>query len=127
VGAGGIDQTSGSMARGVGGGAGLLSGQSHHGSHRPAIRASVGGGGASVMIMRNTTMRVALVTAFPREPERPRGGVEAVSVNLARALARQGDLDLHVITTDQEIAAVEESGWECATIHRLPRTGRRVL
>jgi len=80
----------------------------------------------SLMVKQNT-MKVAIATAFPVDPARPRGGVEAVSVNLVRGLARFDDLDVHVITTDTECAAATETTWEGATLHRLPRRGRRVL
>lgn len=71
-------------------------------------------------------MRVAIVTSFPVNPEAPRGGVEAVSVNLVRALAEYPDLDLQVIT----LSAVNEadvSSWSGATIHRVTKAGRTVL
>jgi glycosyltransferase involved in cell wall biosynthesis len=72
-------------------------------------------------------MKVAFVTAFPRDPEMPHGGVEAVSVNLVRALAALGDLELDVVTTDASCAQPETSRWNGATVHRLPRSGRRML
>lgn len=72
-------------------------------------------------------MKAAIVTAFPRDPSRPQGGVEAVSVNLVRALARQSNLEVHVITTDRECARVSESTWSGAHIHRLPQSNTRLL
>src|SRR5204862_6687511 len=81
--------------------------------------------------LRKTTMtdvKVALVTAFPRDPESPRGGVEVVSVVLARALADQsGRLDMHIVTTDPTARSIEQSTWEGMTIHRLPWTARRIF
>ncbi|MGP8201782.1 MAG: glycosyltransferase family 4 protein [Limisphaerales bacterium] len=65
-------------------------------------------------------MKIALVTAFPGDPEQPRGGVEAVSVNLARALARLPSLQIHVVTLDRDCTSGAVSEWEGATIHRLP-------
>lgn len=41
-------------------------------------------------------MKVAIVTAFPCGAGKPRGGVEAVSVSLVRALGALADLDMHV-------------------------------
>jgi glycosyltransferase involved in cell wall biosynthesis len=72
-------------------------------------------------------LRVAIVTAFPKDPEAPYGGVEAVSVNLTRALAALDDLELHVITTDAECSDVQQTAWAGVTIHRLPKRGRHVL
>ena len=83
-------------------------------------------------------MRVALVTSFPRDLSKPQGGVEAVSVNLAQALAELGDLDIHVVTCDPRVSATEIDPIEKITVHRLPApkgsvlvtaltTGRRVV
>lgn len=66
-------------------------------------------------------MKVAILTHFPRNPLRPHGGVEAVSVNLVTALSRMGDLDIHVITLDDSIMTVDLASFRGATIHRLPR------
>lgn len=65
-------------------------------------------------------MRVVLHSRFPADPQRPRGGVEAVTVVLVRALARLPDLDVHVVTLERKRSAraVERCGE--ATIHRLP-------
>jgi glycosyltransferase involved in cell wall biosynthesis len=71
--------------------------------------------------------RVAIVTAFPEETAAPRGGVEAVSVNLAGALSRLEDLELHVVTTDAQRTSRTTYRWNEVTVHRLPRLGRTVL
>ena len=52
-------------------------------------------------------MRIAIVTQFPRDPAKPHGGVEVVSVNLVRALAKRGDLDVHVVTIDPDLRSPE--------------------
>jgi len=72
-------------------------------------------------------LRVAIATSFPEDPAQPHGGVEAVSVNLVRALAKLEDLEIHVVTTDRRCASPSKSGWEGAIVHRLPWRGRRVL
>ena len=64
-------------------------------------------------------MRLAIVTAFPREPTAPHGGVEAVSVNLVRALAKRPDLEVHVVTSDPHCQHNETAVWAGATVHRL--------
>jgi glycosyltransferase involved in cell wall biosynthesis len=72
-------------------------------------------------------MRVAFVTAFPRDPELPHGGVEAVSVNLVRALSELDDLELDVVTHEAGRPQAEISLWNGVSIHRLPRSDRHVL
>ena len=65
-------------------------------------------------------MKVAVVTQFPIDPQAPHGGVEAVSVNLVRGLAKLDDLKVHVITLSTQSTDLSVSTWEHATIHRLP-------
>jgi glycosyltransferase involved in cell wall biosynthesis len=72
-------------------------------------------------------MKVAIVTAFPRDAQKPVGGVEAVSVSLVRALGALADLDVHVVTTHRESTEIAQEHWEGATIHRLPHSGRPEL
>jgi len=72
-------------------------------------------------------MRIALATWFPRDPAAPHGGVEAVSVNLTRALAQVARTEVHVVTFDESIAAPETLSWESSTIHRLPRASGSLL
>lgn len=52
-------------------------------------------------------MRVAVITSFPRDLDRPHGGVEAVSVNLVCALTRRADFEVHVVTADRKLRASE--------------------
>ncbi|MBI5197018.1 MAG: glycosyltransferase family 4 protein [Nitrospirae bacterium] len=72
-------------------------------------------------------MRVAIVTQFPSDPNAPHGGVEAVSVNLTRALAAYSDLDLHVVTMDSRSTTLSVDAWEGVTVHRLPGLKGSVL
>lgn len=72
-------------------------------------------------------LKVAVVTSFPRDPGRPVGGVEAVSVNLVRALGEIPELDVHVVTTDYAGLQGEEHAWLNVTVHRLPHSGKSVL
>ncbi len=65
-------------------------------------------------------MKVAVVTQFPVDPLAPHGGVEAVSVNLVRGLARLDDTQVHVVTLSTQGMTASISAWENATIHRLP-------
>ncbi len=66
-------------------------------------------------------MKLAIVTQFPRDPDFPYGGVEAVSVNLVRGLTAFDDLSLDVVTLDKKIDSNETYEWEGARIHRLAR------
>jgi glycosyltransferase involved in cell wall biosynthesis len=72
-------------------------------------------------------LKVAIVTSFPGDPGTPRGGVEAVSVNLISALAKFSDLELHVVTGDVTSSVPLLTSWQAVTIHRLPWRGRRML
>ena len=72
-------------------------------------------------------MRVAFVTWYPRKPTEPRGGVEAVSVTLVRALARQSGAEIHVVTVDPEVSAPARQECSGLCIHRLPRGAGSLL
>lgn len=72
-------------------------------------------------------MRVAIVTAFPDDPETPRGGVEAVSTTLVGALQAQGGVDLHVLTVRAAAALPQARAWNGVPVTVLPRTGRSTL
>lgn len=72
-------------------------------------------------------MKIAIVTQFPKDPDAPHGGVEAVSVNLIKALSAQGGLDLHVVTLDSGLQKPSISPWCGTTIHRLPGFSGSVL
>ncbi len=64
-------------------------------------------------------MRVVLFSRYPRSFGLPKGGVESVTVILARALARMADLDIHLITLEKGLTeeVTEQDGK--VTIHRL--------
>jgi glycosyltransferase involved in cell wall biosynthesis len=70
--------------------------------------------------------RVVLATWFPRDAASPHGGVEAVSVVLAQALAAQKNCEIHVVTLDPTLQTTEISQWGDVIVHRLPR-GRTPL
>jgi glycosyltransferase involved in cell wall biosynthesis len=72
-------------------------------------------------------LKVAVVTSFPTEPDSPRGGVEAVSVNLCDALSQFDDLEIHAVTF---VPGPDATGrYLCGKvhIHRLPSPGGFVL
>ncbi len=71
--------------------------------------------------------KLCVATSFPERPQAPHGGVEAVSVNLVRALARLDGLEVHVVTTDRADRAAGEVAWDGAIIHRLPWAGGKTL
>ena len=72
-------------------------------------------------------MKIAFVTRFPRDPDRPRGGVEAVSVTLVRALSALSDLELEVVTTEPGQSSVEHDVVDGVRVHRLPGPDRGLL
>lgn len=68
-------------------------------------------------------MRVVLVSRFPVDPDKPKGGVETATVGLARALVAEGISDLHVVTLEQGLQAdVVQEVHEGIQVHRLPRS-----
>jgi len=50
-------------------------------------------------------MRIVLYSRYPGDFDRPKGGVESATVNLARALARLPGNEVHVVTLERDIAA----------------------
>jgi glycosyltransferase involved in cell wall biosynthesis len=75
---------------------------------------------AAIRSLERRRMKVAIATAFPVNPSRPHGGVEAVSVNLVRAMAKRPDMDVHVVTFCDGVAEARVEAWEGASITRLP-------
>ncbi|MCC7416127.1 MAG: glycosyltransferase family 4 protein [Acidobacteria bacterium] len=72
-------------------------------------------------------MKVVLASAFPVDPGSPRGGVEAVTVVLARALVEHAGLEVRIVTADARAGRVERSDWDGIEVHRLPWRARRML
>src|SRR3954463_13423507 len=66
-------------------------------------------------------MRVLIATWFPDDPARPRGGVEAVSATLVRALAVLPGIDISVFTFSKSVAAPNVEAWHGVAIHREPQ------
>ena len=63
-------------------------------------------------------MRVVVATWFPDDADRPRGGVEAVSATLVRALAAIPGVGVTVFTFSRSVRNATVQTWEGATIHR---------
>ena len=72
-------------------------------------------------------MKVAIVTSFPDDPGAPVGGVQAVSVNLVRALSKLDDLDVCVLTTSRGYLSDTTDWWEDVEIRRLAWAGGSML
>ena len=70
--------------------------------------------------MKNVT-KLAFVTQFPVDSNRPLGGVEAVSVNLVRSLSAYSNLDIDVLTLCSSVTEVVIESWGKVRIHRLPK------
>lgn len=79
------------------------------------------------MRVGTTKIKLAVLTHFPEDPGSPRGGVEAASVYLTRALTAFQDLDVHVVTLDPGCLEYRTKSWGRATIHRLPGFSGSVL
>jgi len=62
-----------------------------------------------------------MMGAFPADPERIVGGVEAVVVYLSRELARRPGLELHLATVRAGLAAPQQVAWAGIPVHLLPR------
>jgi glycosyltransferase involved in cell wall biosynthesis len=65
-------------------------------------------------------VKIALFSRYPRDSEHPRGGVEAVTVVLVKALAQLGDLDVHVVALEDHRVDVTIERDGDVTVHRLP-------
>ncbi|WP_435236269.1 glycosyltransferase family 4 protein [Psychromonas sp. PT13] len=66
-------------------------------------------------------IKLAFVTQFPIDINKPLGGVEAVSVNLVRSLSTYQNLDIHVITLCPEVSKSTKAYWNNVLVHRLPK------
>jgi len=65
-------------------------------------------------------VKIAVFSRYPSDSERPKGGVEAVTVVLVKALAELGDLDVHVVTLERHRTDVAVARYGDVTVHRLP-------
>lgn len=72
-------------------------------------------------------MKIAIVTAFPQNPDAPEGGVEAVSVNLVQSLSQLPECEVNVITLDKGITSVVVETRNNYRVHRLPRSDNSEL
>ena len=72
-------------------------------------------------------MKIAVITSFPADPASPKGGVEAVSVNLCRALSAIDDLEIHVVTLVPAAPGHEGQDLEGLTVHRIPAESGFIL
>ena len=68
-----------------------------------------------------------MFSRYPRVVTQPRGGVEAVTVVLAAALAKIDGVEVNVITLEkgQSQESVEKNG--AVLVHRLPASGWRAF
>ncbi|HET6319669.1 MAG TPA: glycosyltransferase family 4 protein, partial [Chloroflexota bacterium] len=69
-----------------------------------------------------------MLAEFPSPPDAPHGGVEDVVRNLASGLGRRADIDLHVISSRQDIARAHSLELSpSVVVHYLPSWGRLEL
>jgi glycosyltransferase involved in cell wall biosynthesis len=66
--------------------------------------------------------RILIATQYPMDTGRPHGGVESVSVNLVRGLAKFTDFEVIVVTLNKEVNELRIETIDNASIHRLPKT-----
>ena len=69
---------------------------------------------------RRRILRVVVATWFPDDVDRPRGGVEAVSATLVRALEARPDVEVTVLTFSRSVRNTTVQTWGRASIHREP-------
>jgi len=68
-------------------------------------------------------MKVVLFSRYPRSYDKPHGGVESVTVILARSLAKRPDLEVHLLAFERDLATEQMERDGEVTIHRLPGSG----
>ncbi|MBI1194393.1 MAG: glycosyltransferase [Gammaproteobacteria bacterium] len=68
-------------------------------------------------------MRIVLHSRYPSDFDRPKGGVESVTVNLARAMARLPGNEVHVVTLERGLKEAVEELDNDIRVHRLPDPG----
>jgi glycosyltransferase involved in cell wall biosynthesis len=69
-------------------------------------------------------VRIAFVAEYPASPERVVGGVQAVVRRLAGAMARRGDLDVHVVSCQLDVTRAHTEVLEGIQVHRVPAPRR---
>ena len=67
------------------------------------------------------SIKLAFVTQFPIDVNRPHGGVEAVSVNLIPSLSEYQEFEIHVLTLCSETTQTSIETMNGVTIHRIPK------
>lgn len=67
-------------------------------------------------------LKVAIFSRYPNDFRHPRGGVEAVTVILVKALAQLDDLDVQVVTLEYNRKEIAVEKDDAITVHRLPRS-----
>ena len=72
-------------------------------------------------------LRVAMVTNYPADPTRVKGGVQAVAARLVEALTGQPGLELHVVHCHSDIGESSVVRRNDVTIHYIAQSRRRVI
>lgn len=70
----------------------------------------------------SSPLRAVLVSRFPKDPNKPRGGVETATIGLARALRDFANVEVHILTVEEKVSDVVREEIENISIHRLPRS-----
>ncbi|MCC7352239.1 MAG: glycosyltransferase family 4 protein [Anaerolineae bacterium] len=70
-------------------------------------------------------IRVVMAGDYPLDPRRIRGGIEAVTYQLAKGLAQTGEVELHVVTRRKDVTRYrQETTGDGYTMHFLPSPRR---
>ncbi|NNE44624.1 MAG: glycosyltransferase family 4 protein [Gemmatimonadetes bacterium] len=64
-------------------------------------------------------MKIAIVGLYPKDPDRIRGGVEAVTLRLSRGLARRDGTEVHVVVSEPDREIGEHVTDEGVTVHSV--------
>ncbi len=70
-------------------------------------------------------IRVVMAGDYPLDPQRIRGGIEAVTYQLAKGLSRTGEVNLHVVARRKDVSHYrQERTGDGYTVHFLPSPRR---
>lgn len=73
------------------------------------------------------SLRVAIVSLYPADPDRISGGVRAVTYQLVQGLRRHGELDIHVVHCHSDIREDRVATDDNVTVHYLGLPQRRLV
>jgi glycosyltransferase involved in cell wall biosynthesis len=78
--------------------------------------------GSAFTFGRNQLVKIVMVSRYPQQAEKPRGGVEAVTVTLANALAELGGDSVQVVTLERDQSILGDINVSGVQVRRLLRS-----